>query len=451
LNILILGAGQVGSELSEILAEGHDVTLIDTDQEKLRKISDHHDLRTICGNGCFPKTLEQAEIETVDLAVAMTQWDEVNMVACQMIKHMNKKTKTMARIRATQYLGGRGSEIFEAGEYSIDVVISPENLITNYITKLIKLPGAMQVLDFGNGLASMVQVKATLGAPITGHKISELKDHIPNADTRVAAIYRDNSLIIPTGEDYINHQDEVFFITAKSNLKKVMLEIREVDSKYKHIMIAGGGRIGRRIANALEEKFRVKIIERNKERCIYLSEKLSNSLVLNGDTSDAELLEEENIDQVDMFCAVTDNDEANVMSSLLAKKLGAKNVLTLVNKKKYIELIKSEDVEISIAPTQITIGDVLKNVNGSNLANAYSFKGGKAEALEIIVDKEKNNGIINKTIEEIKMPEGCTLGAVLTGNKVKIAHHDVKIQENDHLIIFLSDKNNFEKLEKLIR
>lgn len=448
MNILILGAGQVGSELSEILAKVHDVTLIDINQDKLQKISDHHDLRTICGNCCFPKTLEQAEIESVDLAVAMTQWDEVNMVACQMIKHMNKKTKTMARIRATQYLGGRGSEIFEAGDYSIDVIISPENLITDYITNLIKLPGAMQVLDFGNNLASMVQVKATLGAPITGHKVSELRDHIPNSDTRVAAIYRDNDLIIPQGDDYIKHKDEVFFIAAKDNLKKVMSEIRDSDSKYKHIMIAGGGRIGRRVSSALESKFRVKVIERNKERCIYLSEKLSKSLVLNGDTSDSELLEEENIDQVDMFCAVTNNDEANVMSSLLAKKLGAKNVLTLVNKKRYRELIKSEDVEISIAPTLITIGVVLKNINGPNLANAYSFKGGEAEALEIIVDKSKNKGIIDKFVEEINLPIGCNLGAILSTNEVKIAHHDVKIKENDHLIIFLSDKNKYEELEK---
>ena len=235
----------------------------------------------------------------------MTQWDEVNMVACQMIKHINKKTKTMARIRATQYLAGKGREIFEAGDYSIDVIISPENLITNYITKLIELPGAMQVLDFGNSMASMVQVKATKGAPITGHKISELKDHIPSADTRVAAIYRSNELIIPTGDDFIEEKDEVFFITARSNLRKVMSEIREEGARYKNIMIAGGGRIGRRIAKALEKNFRVKIVETDKERCVYLSEKLSNSLVLHGDTSDSELLDEEGIDQIDVFCAVT--------------------------------------------------------------------------------------------------------------------------------------------------
>ena len=215
MNIVILGAGQVGSELSQILAEEHDVTLIDIDEEKLQKISDQNDLRTIWGNCCYPRTLESADIGSADLAVAMTQWDEVNMVACQMIKHINKKTKTVARIRATQYLAGKGREIFEAGDYSIDVIISPENLITNYITKLIELPGAMQVLDFGNSMASMVQVKAMKGAPITGHKISELKDHIPSADTRVAAIYRNNEVIIPSGDNFIEEKDEVFFITAR--------------------------------------------------------------------------------------------------------------------------------------------------------------------------------------------------------------------------------------------
>ena len=227
-----------------------------------------------------------------------------------------------------------------------------------------------------------------------------------------------------------------------------MSEIREEDAKYKNIMIAGGGRIGRRIAKALERNFRVKIVEADKERCVYLSEKLSSSLVLHGDTSDSELLDEEGIDQIDVFCAVTNNDEANVMSSLLAKKQGAKNVLTLVNKKNYIELIKNEDLEVSIAPTLITIGVVLQNVVSSRLANAYSFKGGKAEALEVIVDIEKNKGLIGKGIDEINVPEGCMIGALLRDKDVKIAHHDLKIEENDHLVIFLADKDNFEQLER---
>ena len=204
MNILILGAGQVGSELTEILSEdGHSITLVDLNEEKLEKESEQHDIKIVCGNCCYPQTLEDANIQDTELAIAMTEYDEVNLVACQMIKHLNKKTRTMARIRAREYLKGKGSQIFENGEYSIDVLISPETLITEYISKLVQLPGALQVLDFGDGRASMVSVKAVEGAPITGHKVSELREHIPNADTRVAAIYREEEIIIPSGKDYI--------------------------------------------------------------------------------------------------------------------------------------------------------------------------------------------------------------------------------------------------------
>ena len=449
MNIVILGAGQVGSELSAILASDHDVTLIDLKQEKLQKISDHHDLKTICGNACYPKTLEQAEIETADLAIAMTQYDEVNMVACQMIKHMSKKTKTMARIRATQYLGGKGSEIFEAGDYTIDVVISPENLITDFIKRLIEVPGANKVLDFGNGQASMVSVKAK-GGLITGHKISELKDLIPNVDVRVAAINRDENLLIPKGEDTIDKGDEVYFISAKSNIKKIISTIYQSDKSYKNIMIAGGGRIGRRLANSLESKYRVKIIEADKDRCIYLNEKLGNSLILHGDSSDSELLEEENIENMDLFCALTNNDEANVMSSLLAKKLGAKKIVSLVNKQNYLDLIKeNEEVDITIAPTDIAIGVVLKNLSKKELVTAHSLKRGQAEAIEIVAKTSDNpENIVGKEIGDIITPEGTTIAAVFDNKNIKIAHHDLKVQENDHLIVFLSDSSKFEEVER---
>jgi trk system potassium uptake protein TrkA len=350
LNILILGAGQVGSELTEILSEdGHSITLVDLDEEKLEKESEQHDIKIVSGNCCYPQTLEDANIQDTELAIAMTEWDEVNLVACQMIKHLNKKTRTMARIRAREYLKGKGNKIFENGEYSIDVLISPETLITEYISKLVQLPGALQVLDFGDGRASMVSVKAVENAPITGHKISELREHIPNADARVAAIYREEEIIIPSGEDYIKDGDEVYFISARANIKKVMSEIRPADSKHKSIMIAGGGKIGRRLAKILEDKFSVvKIIEKSRKRGDYLSENLDHALVLNGDATDEDLLIEEGIEQIDMFCSVTDSDEANVMSSLLAKKLGAKKVLSLMNKQSFLDLIHQGEVDITV-------------------------------------------------------------------------------------------------------
>ena len=449
MNILILGAGQVGSELTEILSEdGHSITLVDLDEEKLEKESEQHDIKIVSGNCCYPQTLEDANIQDTELAIAMTEWDEVNLVACQMIKHLNKKTRTMARIRAREYLKGKGNKIFENGEYSIDVLISPETLITEYISKLVQLPGALQVLDFGNGRASMVSVKAVEDAPITGHKISELKEHIPNADARVAAIYREEEIIIPSGDDFIKDGDEVYFISARANIKKVMSEIRPADSKHKSIMIAGGGKIGRRLAKILEDKFSVvKIIEKSRKRGNYLSENLDHALVLNGDATDEDLLIEEGIEQIDMFCSVTDSDEANVMSSLLAKKLGAKKVLSLMNKQSFLDLIHQGEVDITVIPNEITIGVVLKNITKAKIERAHTFKKGKSEALELIASQEITPKIIGKGIEDIKLPNGCTISAIIREKEVKIAHHDVKIHENDHLIIFLSDKKLFPALE----
>ena len=449
MNILILGAGQVGSELTEILSEdGHSITLVDLDEEKLEKESEQHDIKIVSGNCCYPQTLEDANIQDTELAIAMTEWDEVNLVACQMIKHLNKKTRTMARIRAREYLKGKGNKIFENGEYSKDVLISPETLITEYISKLVQLPGALQVLDFGNGRASMVSVKAVEDAPITGHKISELKEHIPNADARVAAIYREEEIIIPSGDDFIKDGDEVYFISARANIKKVMSEIRPADSKHKSIMIAGGGKIGRRLAKTLEDKFSVvKIIEKSRKRGDYLSENLDHALVLNGDATDEDLLIEEGIEQIDMFCSVTDSDEANVMSSLLAKKLGAKKVLSLMNKQSFLDLIHQGEVDITVIPNEITIGVVLKNITKAKIERAHTFKKGKSEALELIASQEITPKIIGKGIEDIKLPNGCTISAIIREKEVKIAHHDVKIHENDHLIIFLSDKKLFPALE----
>tara|TARA_Y100000022_G_scaffold4854_1_gene3939 strand:+ start:1 stop:1113 length:1113 start_codon:yes stop_codon:yes gene_type:complete len=365
-----------------------------------------------------------------------------------MIKHLNKKTRTMARIRAREYLKGKGNKIFENGEYSIDVLISPETLITEYISKLVQLPGALQVLDFGNGRASMVSVKAVEDAPITGHKISELKEHIPNADARVAAIYREEEIIIPSGDDFIKDGDEVYFISARANIKKVMSEIRPADSKHKSIMIAGGGKIGRRLAKILEDKFSVvKIIEKSRKRGNYLSENLDHALVLNGDATDEDLLIEEGIEQIDMFCSVTDSDEANVMSSLLAKKLGAKKVLSLMNKQSFLDLIHQGEVDITVIPNEITIGVVLKNITKAKIERAHTFKKGKSEALELIASQEITPKIIGKGVDDIKLPNGCTISAIIREKEVKIAHHDVKIHENDHLIIFLSDKKLFPALE----
>jgi len=450
LEILILGAGQVGTELSELLTnDGHNITIVDTNADRLQKASSQIDLKTVEGNASYPKVLEQADINNIDVAVAMMESDEVNIIACQMIKLLNKDTKTMARIRTYEYLKGKGKQIVE-GEQGIDVIISPEELITAQICRLIENPGATQIMDFAKGKVSMVSVKAKEGAPITGHKVAELRQHIPKVDTRIAAIYREDKVIAPKGDDLVETGDEVFFITESRDIKKVISELRMKEIASKTIMIAGGGRIGRRLAESLEGKFDLKIIELNKDRCIYLSEKLGSSLVLNGDSSDSALLEEENIEKTDFFCSVTNDDEANVMSSMLAKKMGAKKSLSLVNKNAYLDLISKEQIDITINPSEITIGSILENLSDETQLKTYSFKR-KGEAVELIATSRNGYpGIVGKQIDQIELPKGCVIGAIFSENAIKIAHHDTKINENDHLITFIADKKNLEEVTDII-
>ena len=450
MEILILGAGQVGTELSELLTnDGHNITIVDTEADRLQKASSHIDLKTVEGNASYPKVLEQADIQNIDVAVAMMESDEVNIIACQMVKLLNSKTKTMARIRTYEYLKGKGKQIVE-GEQGIDVIISPEELITAQICRLIENPGATQIMDFANGKVSMVSVKAKEGAPITGHKVSELRQHIPKVDTRIAAIYREDKVIAPEGDDLVETGDEVFFITESRDIKKVITELRMKEMTSKTIMIAGGGRIGRRLAESLEGKFDLKIIELNKDRCVYLSEKLDSSLVLHGDSSDSALLEEENIEKTDFFCSVTNDDEANVMSSMLAKKMGAKKSLSLVNKNAYLDLISKEQIDITINPSEITIGSILENLSDETQLKTYSFKK-KGEAVELIATSRNGYpGVVGKQIDEIELPKGCVIGAIFSENTIKIAHHDTKVNENDHLITFIADKKNLEEVTDII-
>ena len=330
MKIIILGAGQVGGTLAEHLAsEANDITVVDTDVERLRDLGDRLDIRTVQGKGSFPTVLRQAGADDADMLVAVTNSDETNMLACQIAYTLFKTPTKIARVRDAAYL--TRPELFDNDHIPVDVLISPEQVVTHYIKRLIEYPGALQVIDFGEGKAQLVAVKAYYGGPLVGQQLRELREHMPNVDTRVAAIFRRDRPILPQGDTVIEVDDEVFFIAAKAHIRQVMGEMRRLDERYKRIMIAGGGNIGERLAEAIESRYQVKIIDMNPARCRYLSETLSNSVVLLGSASDRDLLLEENIGDVDLFLALTNDDEANIMSSLLAKRLGARKVMTLIN------------------------------------------------------------------------------------------------------------------------
>ncbi|APC16730.1 Trk system potassium transport protein TrkA [Pseudomonas frederiksbergensis] len=449
MKIIILGAGQVGGTLAEHLAsEANDITVVDTDGERLRDLGDRLDIRTVHGRGSLPTVLRQAGADDADMLVAVTNSDETNMVACQVAHTLFHTPTKIARVREAAYLTRAG--LFDNDAIPVDVLISPEQVVTHYIKRLIEHPGALQVIDFAEGKAQLVAVKAYYGGPLVGQQLRQLREHMPNVDTRVAAIFRRDRPILPQGDTVIEADDEVFFIAAKANIRAVMSEMRRLDESYKRIVIAGGGQIGERLAEAIESRYQVKIIEMNPARCRYLSDTLDSTVVLQGSASDRDLLLEENIADADLFLALTNDDEANIMSSLLAKRLGAKKVMTIINNPAYVDLIQGGDIDIAISPQLATIGTLLAHVRRGDIVSVHSLRRGAAEAIEAIAHGDaKSSKVIGKAIENIVLPPGTTIGAIIRDEEVLIAHDDTVIEAGDHVILFLVDKKHIRDVEKL--
>ena len=451
MKILILVAGQVGASVAATLArEDDDITLVDTDANSLHKLQDHYDIRTIQGLASHPAVLERAGAADADLVLAVTNSDETNMVACQICHTLYNTPTKIARIRAPEYL--TKPELFNNEAIAIDVLISPEQLVTDYIERLISHPNALQVLDFADGLVQLVAVRAFHGGPLVGNPLRELRKHIPKTETRVAAIFRNGKAILPEAETVIEADDEVFFIAASKDIRSVMAELRRLEKPYKRIMLAGGGNIGIRLARALENDYQIKIIEANSDRADYLSEELSKSIVLLGDVANEELLLEEEIDKVDLFCALTNDDEANILSAMLAKRLGARKVLSLINRAAYVDLVESGTIDIALSPQQATIGSLLAHIRRGDIVAVHSLRRGAAEALEAIAHGDKGSSmVVGRRIDEIDLPPGTSIGAIVRGEEVIIAHRNTMIEAEDHVILFLTNKRYIKEVERLFQ
>jgi len=451
MKIIILGANQVGSTLAETLAnEANDITVVDSDAEKLRELKDHIDIGTITGQASHPDVLDRAGGEDADMIIAVTESDEINMVACRVAYSLFKTPKKICRIRSSSYLVS--DELFGKDGVAVDVVISPEKIVSSYIARLIDLPGSLQVLDFADGKVQLVAVKAFYGGPLVGQEIRLLRQHMPSVDARVAAIFRKDRPIIPEGSTVIEADDEVFFVAAQKNIKACMGELRRLDKPYKRLIIAGGGNIGMRLAESLEDRYQIKIIEKNPKRCVYLSENLNSAIVLNGEASQKELLLEESIEETDVFLALTNSDEANIMSSLLAKRLGARKVMTLINNPAYVDLVQGGEIDVAISPQQATIGSLLTHVRRGDVVNVHSLRRGAAEAIEAIAHGDHSSSrVVGKAIEDIDLPEGTTIGAIVRDNEVLIAHDNTVVQSDDHVILFLVDRKRIPEVERLFQ
>jgi trk system potassium uptake protein TrkA len=448
--VLILGAGQVGRTAAYHLAREPDneVTVIDSNEAVLRELQSRIDVRTVAGNASYPQILESAGIADADILVALTSSDEVNMVACEIANALYRTPTKIARIRAPEYTAQE--KLFADGALSVDVWISPEQLVTEYIERLIHNPGALQIVDFADGRVRLVGMLARKGGLLVGQQLRTLKDHMPNAEARIAAIYRNSRFIEPDGETVVEEGDEIFFVAARDHIQRMMNEITRAEDKVRKVLIAGGGNIGFRLARLLEKHYQVKLIERDVERARRVSERLEGTIVLHGDAQDEELLIEENIDSTDVFAAVTNSEEANVLSAMLAKRLGARKVLALINRPSYGELMDNRSIDIAVSPQTVTIGSLLAHVRKGDVVRVHSLRRGSAEALEAVVHGDAGRSrVVGHSIEELDLPNGAVIVALVRGERVIIAHHDTRIEPEDHVIVFLSDRRQIDAVQRL--
>lgn len=452
MKIIILGAGQVGSILAEnLVGNDNDITLVDEDQSRLDSMRDKHDLQVLKGNGATPSVLRDAGASDADLIVAVTKSDEINMIACQIAHTLFHIPTKIARIRNHDFVREKDL-LFNDGALPIDHIIAPEVLVKNEIQRLIDYPGALQIAHFADELVSLVSVRAYYGGPLVGYPISALRDHLPHIETRIVSIFRQDRSIIPQGSTIIEAGDEVFFICATANIKAVMSELQRLERPHKRIMIVGSGSIGIGLARDLENNYSVKIIEQDPKKAAKLAEKLEKALVLCGDASDQELLFEEHIENIDLFLALTGDDEANIMSALLAKRSGAKKAIVLVQKNAYLHLIQGGTIDIAISPQQATISALSTHVRKGDIVQVASLKQGLAEGIEVIAHGDKESSkVVGRKVKEIKLPQGAIIGAIVRDNDILIARKSTEILENDRVILFVSDKKQVGEIEKLFQ
>ena len=467
MKIVILGAGRVGESVAEsLVSERNDITVIDTNPARLRELQDRLDLRGVAGNGIQPSVLQEAGIEDADMIIACTPMDETNLVACKVAHDLFNVPTTIARVRSPEFMDG--SPLLGKTGFAVDRTLCPEASVTAYIRKLIEYPEALQVLEFAHGLVSLIAVRAVAGGPLVQHNLAEIPQLMPGVAMRIVAIYRQDTVLPDLqGSTRIEPGDEVFVLAATADIRTVLGALRKMDRPVKRLMIAGGGKVGLRLARELQDQHQIKIIEPIKTRCEYLAtETNSDVLVLHGDSTDEDLLVDENVQDMDLFLALTSDDEDNIMSCLLAKRLGARRVVAVINRRAYADLVQGTAIDIAISPSHAVIGELLAYVRRGDVEAVHSLRRGAAEAMEAIVRGDRKTcKMAGRRIDEVGLPEGAQVGAIVRGlhradgsdagdearPEVIIAHHDTVVQPNDHVIVFVPRKRMVREVEKLFQ
>ncbi|MBS0505814.1 MAG: Trk system potassium transporter TrkA [Proteobacteria bacterium] len=485
MKIIILGAGRVGrSAAASLVSEHNDITVIDTDAARLRELESRLDLRGVVGSGIDPAVLAEAGARDTDLLIACAAQDETNLVCAKVAQMQFNVPQCVARVRTSGFEDG--SALLSREGFAVDHILCPEDSLVRYIAKLVEYPGALQVREFAGGRACLVSARARAGAPAVGLEIRRLREQMPEVAVRIVAIYRrfpdEPDRFVPCdGATRIEPGDEVFALAGVQRVPQVLAALRlragQPPRVVRRIMMAGGGVVSERLARLLaeqKERFHIKIVEPGAERCVALASSLPEQvLVLQGETSDEELLGEEGIEEVDFFLALSDDDENNIMSCLLAKRMGARRVLALINRQSYAELMHGTQIDIALSPAQAMLGELLAYTRRGDVQAVHSLRRGVAEALEIVARGDrKSSRVVGRRVEDLPLPPQVHMGLIVRGlpdpdapppaegeappappaePEVIIPRSHTVIESNDHVVFFLPHKRLVREVEKLFR
>ncbi len=479
MKIIILGAGRVGQSVADSLVSEHnDITVIDTDAERLRDLESRFDLRGVVGNGIDPQVLAEAGARDTDLLIACAAQDETNLVCCKVAQMLFNVPKRIARVRSQSF--EEGSPLVGPEGFAVDRILCPEDSLTRYIGKLVEYPEALQVREFAGGRACLVSVRARAGAPAVGLHIGLLRERVPEVAMRIVAIYRrfadePDRFVACDGSTRVEPGDEVFVLAARAHIPQVLAALHRPEGQparpVRRIMVVGGGRVGERLARQLareDERFHIKVVEEDAQRCVALAAALPDGvLVLQGTSSDEDLLGDEGIEEVDLFLALTDDDENNIMACLLAKRMGARRVLALINRHTYADLMHGTQIDIALTPAQAMLGELLAYVRQGDVQAVHSLRRGVAEALEIVARGDrKSSRVVGRKVEELSLPPAVHMGLIVRGlpdpeappaeaaqsePQIIIPRSHTVIESNDHVVFFLPRKRLVRDVEKLFR
>ena len=450
MKVVICGAGQVGFHLARYLSsEQNDVTVVDQSPELIGKINDQLDVQAFVGHAAHPDVLERAGAENADMLIAVTFTDEVNMTACQVAHSLFNVPTKIARIRQQNYLNPMWGDLFAREHLPIDVIISPEKEVARAIGRRLRAPGAFDILPMGDDRVRVIGVRCTDDTPVINTPLRQLTSLFPDLNIVVIAILRDERMIIPDSNDQMLPGDEIYFVADREHVARAMAVFGHEDRQTRRIIIVGGGNIGTFVAKDLEESdegYSVRIIEQSKARARLVAEELPTTNVILGDGLDSEILEEANINQAETIISVTDDDETNILSSLLAKRFGVERAVTLVNKNSYAPLITTLGIDVVVSPREITASTILQHVRRGRIRSVHSLRDGFAEIIE--AEALATSPLVGKKIKEAKLPKGMLIGAVVRGDEVIIPRPGTAIREND-IVIMMVAAESVRKVEKM--